>query len=780
VTVVATLLSLVVRHYIFASPYVLFVMAVAIATWYGGLGPGLLATLLGSVAGGYIFAPHLPAVTVFNYQVPLIPMASFAVAGAFVAVVIALVRSARFRAEADRRRATFLAAASEEMARSLDYVSTFRQVARMAVPTIADWCIVYTIEGGERLRPVAIASTSSTTTGLIADLARRYPQVTLLPTTTGEALRTGQAQLIPDVSESVLESMAPAPETLDILRRIATRSVIAVPLIAPGHTYGALALGTTESERRFGREDLQLAEELGRRAALAIDNARLYQAVDTAMRQKAEALALLDTLLAAAPVGLGLLDREFRFERLNEALAEMIGYSFENILGRSVADVLPELWNTLGPMLRSVLETGVPAVNLEVSGVTPAAPGVHRTWLVNYYPVRVDTNKVLGIGVVVMEITARKQAEEERERLTEQLAADHAWLRTVIERTPAGVVLIENVDGQRIVANQRAQELFGKPLLPYRGISQYAGQIYKPSDKPCAYEDLPSVRAFRGEKVPPEELVIHQPTGREVPILVEATEIRDGGGRVLGVVVVFEDISTLKELERLREEWTSVIAHDLRQPVTIISGYTDRLRLQMQRSTEREQQLASLDHIRAAADNLNRMIADLLDISRIEARRLTLQKSVVSFGPLVQSIVERLTAVTIGHVVRLEIASGIPPVDVDAARIEQVLGNLLSNAAKYSYPESDIVVTVKPVDHEVETAVTNRGEGIPATDLEHVFERFYRTRTAEASGVRGVGLGLYITKGLVEAHGGRIWVESIPGRTTTFYFTIPIPKSSDE
>src|SRR5262249_42073723 len=153
-----------------------------------------------------------------------------------------------------------------------------------------------------------------------------------------------------------------------------------------------------------------------------------------------------------------------------------------------------------------------------------------------------------------------------------------------------------------------------------------------------------------------------------------------------------------------------------------------------------------VEHILASVTQLNRMIADLLDVSRIEARRLALERRQVDFPTLVRAVVERNATLTTGHPVRVTVAVAIPPLEVDPGRIEQVLGNLLSNAAKYGYPDTDIEVDVERRDADVEVSVTNQGQGIAPAELPKLFQRFYRTPGARAAGVVGVGLGLYITK----------------------------------
>jgi signal transduction histidine kinase len=222
-----------------------------------------------------------------------------------------------------------------------------------------------------------------------------------------------------------------------------------------------------------------------------------------------------------------------------------------------------------------------------------------------------------------------------------------------------------------------------------------------------------------------------------------------------------------------REEWVSMIAHDLRQPVTVITAYADRLRTVLtQRGSPGE--LACVEHILTSAGVLKQMIADLLDVSRIEARHLTLRRQPSDLPTLVRAVVERSAATDQSHPVRIVERGSIPLVEIDPIRVEQVLTNLLSNAAKYGYPDTEIYVVMERHDGYVEVSVANRGEGIPADELPRIFARFYRTRQARAGPQAGIGLGLTVARGLVEAQGGRIWAESVPGQMTTFHFTLPI------
>lgn len=224
----------------------------------------------------------------------------------------------------------------------------------------------------------------------------------------------------------------------------------------------------------------------------------------------------------------------------------------------------------------------------------------------------------------------------------------------------------------------------------------------------------------------------------------------------------------LQELEHLREEWSAIIAHDLRQPVsTIALAAAVVLASASVEGRERE----SMERIRSAAQRLGRMIEDLTTVSQVESKRMSVHAVEADVGALTAAFIEGLQETTESEL-RVAIR-GATSAWVDPDRLPQMLGNLLSNAIKYGRPNTPIEVRVIEHDAFVEVCVENQGIGIQADQIPLLFHRFARTREARDSRIGGLGVGLYITKGLVEAHGGRIWVESTPGASTCFHFTVP-------
>jgi signal transduction histidine kinase len=255
-----------------------------------------------------------------------------------------------------------------------------------------------------------------------------------------------------------------------------------------------------------------------------------------------------------------------------------------------------------------------------------------------------------------------------------------------------------------------------------------------------------------------------------------AEAVRDVTGRITGVRGISQDITAIKDLQQLREEWLSVIAHDLRQPIGAIKMAAQLLPdLHVGKMTEGEAAITA--RVGSAAQSLARMVDDLLDASRLETKRLALERSWVKPHDIVADAIARVAHLTTGCTVKVAEQETPPQVFADPVRFTQVLGNLISNAAKYGEKNGEIEVRVTGGDSELHVTVTNRGKGIAPDEARRLFSRFARLAGAHKSSVKGMGLGLYIAKGLVEAHGGRMWVESVPNETTAFHFTLPVEGS---
>jgi PAS domain S-box-containing protein len=343
-------------------------------------------------------------------------------------------------------------------------------------------------------------------------------------------------------------------------------------------------------------------------------------------------------------------------------------------------------------------------------------------------------------------------------------------LQVILDKAPHGILFVD-AKTDRMVANPRAIELLDTAIGPAASRSQLLGLFLAADGSPIADHALPSTRALRGEITRGQEFIIARSDGRRVPVILSAVPVPDADSQILGAVVTLEDISQLKELERLREEFAAIVAHDLRNPLAAILLQIAALRTLKASGDSRALQ-AALNRIERNAARLSQMTNDLLDVSRLESGRMTLAWEPLDLSGAVRNLVDRLRPTFGRHRLMLELPEAVPTLQLDPLRFDQILSNLLENAAKFSPEDAAITVRVVPADDGVVISVQDRGIGIPAEDLPRLFDRFYQSKRAREH-KSGLGLGLYITKGLVEAHGGRLWLESEPNRGSTFFVWFP-------
>jgi signal transduction histidine kinase len=259
---------------------------------------------------------------------------------------------------------------------------------------------------------------------------------------------------------------------------------------------------------------------------------------------------------------------------------------------------------------------------------------------------------------------------------------------------------------------------------------------------------------------------------------VTATPVRqEGTGRVELAVVVLRDMTELRRLEQLRDEFLSTAAHELKTPIATIKGYVQLLERWAPGGHEPREGKAFQVLIRQC-DRLNELVQELLEVSRLQLRRLALKPRRVELGALVADVVERLQATTRAHRLVLE-REGDVAVEVDRERIDQVLVNLLDNAIKFSPEGGAIRVRVGERDGMAVVSIQDPGMGIPKERQGQIFQRFYRAHEGLASDRGGMGIGLHLSEQLIQSHGGRLWFESEEGKGSTFSFSLALAEGGD-
>ena len=374
---------------------------------------------------------------------------------------------------------------------------------------------------------------------------------------------------------------------------------------------------------------------------------------------------------------------------------------------------------------------------------------------------------VLFASQAALVITNSRRYQEERQTRTD--------LETLIDTSPVGVLVFDaatglpksfNREARRIIDNLRTPDQSLEDLLHVVSFKRADGREVSLKEFPMA--ELLSI----GETVRAEEFVLQAPGDRSVTVLLNATPILSEEGTVESFVVTVQDMAAVEELERLRAEFLATVSHELRTPLTSIKGSAATA---LGSATDLDPAVTRqfFRIIEDQADHMHSLVSDLLDVARIETGTLSVSPEPAEAPVLVDRARNAFISAGGRNNLAIDIEPALPLVMADRRRIVQVLGNLLSNAARHSSESSVIKVTAVRKDLYVALSVADEGRGIPAESLPHLFRKFSRAESDDQGG--DTGLGLAICKGIIEAHGGRIWAESDgPDRGARFTFTPPV------
>ncbi len=487
-------------------------------------------------------------------------------------------------------------------------------------------------------------------------------------------------------------------------------------------------------------------------------------------------VGLLTSILRFSTDGIAFIDPNLIIRAANERFAQQVRRPLEQIMGHPGDEVTPGWTGQVGRIYEQVRGTGQPFHAEAYPFIFQEQPERGTThWDTTVAPVCDPDGTFRGWLLAQREVTERVRAEEAHEALLREVERRAAELDTILTSVADGLAVF-NAAGELIRLSPSAARILGCRLEDgERSAPELAAALHlrTPEDQPFLPEQLPALRALRGQETHGAIMVAQRNDGRALWVQVSAAPIRGPDGSIAGAVVTFSDITAIHELEERREDILRAVSHDLRSPLTTVLGQAQLLHRRLEQAGRPARDLESARAVVAGARRMNTMIQDLVDSARMESGQLRLSIEPLDMRGFLGDLMKRLsTVMDIGRV-RARVPEGLPPVLADTDRLERIMTNLLSNALKYSPAESEVTVTVRREGDQLITAAIDRGPGIPAEDLPRLFQRYVRAAGSEARR-EGLGLGLYITRILVEAHRGHIWVESEPGRGSTFSFSLPL------
>lgn len=415
---------------------------------------------------------------------------------------------------------------------------------------------------------------------------------------------------------------------------------------------------------------------------------------------------------------------------------------------------------------------------------------------------RDEAGQSTAILEIDRDVTERRRLEQMEQEVRAEVKARLDVLQLILDRLPTGVFLVQGPGARLILANRAAIELWGAEWEPGQSMEDFTThhqiRVWTDQGQPLPERSVAGQALARGAAVLGAQLVIRRADGTSLPVLADAipldllhtcrrlplemAKVLASSERV--VLVVYQDVSALKAAEALKDEFISLATHELRTPVTVLAGYADLLLRGARRGAGHaldEQQQHKVQAMKEAAQDLTKLTEDLLDVTRLQAGRFSLQRQPTDLVGLTRRVLEQLQATTPRHQLSLETTCPSLQAAVDAFRLEQVLSNLLTNAIKYSPAGGPIAITIwqDAQAQEARFSVRDSGMGIPSTQQARLFGRFVRADNAQEARIRGTGLGLYLCRELVERHGGRIWFQSEEHVGSTFFFTLPLAEGAE-
>ena len=477
-------------------------------------------------------------------------------------------------------------------------------------------------------------------------------------------------------------------------------------------------------------------------------------------RQQLEAQrGLFETTIAVAPVGIAVFDREMRFVNLNSEYARMARIDLDNARGNTLYDLVPMAREREALHHRVLLGEAIDLENVRFVHLD----GEVRFYDFRYRPMYNAHGAISGMLSTATDVT-------EKVHVREEVEDQRALLETILEGSPVGLAFYDR-DLRFLSCNAAWGRMSGVDHTAVRGRRLYD---IIPS---AAERDPIHQRVLLGESIDLDNLA-YLPGGRDTPRYCDLhlRPVQDAGGEVTGMLSAVVDVTTRYELDEQKDTFLALASHELKTPITTIKGYAQTgLRIVTKAGDERL--IHNLRIINEQSDRLTRLINELLDVTRMQSGALTLVRERLDYTELVGEVANSMEMVALGMTFACLLPAEPVVLDGDRHRLEQVLINLMQNAVKYSGSSRRVEIAVTISTTEVTTAVRDFGVGIPPEQQQHVFDRFFR-----ASNVRdrqsGLGLGLFIASTIVTRHGGRMWLESIQGAGTTFYFTLPLPPAA--
>jgi len=563
------------------------------------------------------------------------------------------------------------------------------------------------------------------------------------------------------LSNSTTKLLASVPEetkgrTRNVCNEHGYESVALVPMRHKEKILGLIHVAD-ESKDKIPIERVRFLERIG---------AYIGEALHTVMAEKVieESERHYRDLYDEAPNAYFSIGADGCIRQANRSAVGLLGCSLDELIGRPVLDLYADTPNGK-PKAEGVLQRSRAGKEIRGEELEMCRADGSNVWIsLSVRPIYDREGRVVLSRSEAVDITDRKLAEE-RIRYQKEL------LEGTLESLPHPFYVVNANDHTIEIANSAAR--LGKPIGNQKCYTMTHGNSKPCSglEHPCPLEEVKNTG-----KPATVEHIHYNEYGTTTNVEVHGYPIFDKEGNVTRMITYSIDITERKKLDQLKDDFIGLVSHELRSPLTVIIGAVNTVLTEGDRlSPEETRQL--ITDAALEADALSHLLSNLLELSRAQANRLLIRAEPVNVARIIQDTVEEIKRQSSAHQFILDIPKKLPTVYVDRLRLERILYNLIDNAVKYSPQGGEVRVSVKSEEERLVIAVSDQGIGISRSDQAKLFGPFQRLEELRLNGIRGLGLGLLVCRRLVEAHDGRIWVESDPGKGSTFFFTLPLSYS---
>ena len=551
-----------------------------------------------------------------------------------------------------------------------------------------------------------------------------------------------------------------------------------------GYKFGTLCI-IDQKPREISKNEIQILKDL---AVIAQNELTSFQ-LNEALAQQRESELKMRAIMDSIADGIICFDEQGTIETFNPAAECIFGYSAAEILGKNVTALLPLSSQGLADWQLShqlFQENRYKLTGREREIMACRKDGSTFQMDVAISEVRHEEKKQLVAAV--RDISERKEIENKLNRTLGELETQYrdadrvrGELRAILDAVSEAIVLV-SPDREIKTVDHQFSEMFGVSL------EQILGRKFEELDPLVekVFADPAAFKAGVAGSVSDTNQQFNQVISQKWPVPREltlfSTPVKSANNTYLGRLYVFRDVTHEREVDRLKSEFVSMVSHELRTPLTSIRGYIELI-LDEDAGEVNEEQIDYLNTVQNNVDRLLSLVNDLLDISRIESGKIELQLTSLNLKPIVENVASSMLPLIEAkqQKLTLDLPNELPLVMGDANRLTQIVSNLLSNAYKYTLAGGEITIRVYSEGEQIWVAVSDTGIGLSPEDQAKLFSRFFRARNETTQEVGGTGLGLVITKSLVELHGGEITLSSVAGKGSTFSFSLRVaPQQNQE